>query len=102
MFTGKKYISRGIDTTLNLDMQVLLWGLIDDLNKRNDLPIDYLQIFELSSQRIDDILIQKITHRKEIPFCQREYYIITEEAIDEKVYVIDSEEYVTMILASEY
>ena len=47
-------------------------------------------------------IAQKVTHFSEQPEYHREYLIPTGNPITSKVYIIDSDEYSTMLLASEY
>jgi len=96
MFDKKKYVTRGIDSTLGLHVQLMLWRMIDNLEGEKD----YLQVFELT--RIDDNT-SKIVHRQEEPEYEKSHILhvgINEDAV--KVFVIDDGNYSTMLLASEY
>ncbi|MGF2146194.1 DUF960 family protein [Vagococcus fluvialis] len=42
----KRFITRGIDTTVSKEMQLLCWRLVDELVKEDNIVIDYMQIFE--------------------------------------------------------
>ena len=64
-------------------------------------PCDYLHVFQL--KRLEgDVLNQKIIHKQEVPEYERTYVINIDHPITEKVYVIENEDYVTMLLANEY
>lgn len=73
---NQRYITRGIDA------EIPLW----------------LQVFELNSLGG----MQRIIHFSEQPEYRMNYFIPTNKALTAKVYIIDSDEYSTMLLASEY
>lgn len=96
MFDKMKYVTSGINRTLDYKVQVMLWRMIDSLQGEKD----YLQVFELT--RIDGF-ITKIVNKQEEPEYLKEYLVkesISEEYV--KVYVIDDGAYSTMLLSSEY
>lgn len=100
-FTSSKFVTRGVANTVGLDVQLILWGLIVEKRQRG-IELDYLQIFELSSATIDGISSQKIVHKQEQPpFTETSYYMV-EDIFVGKIWVIDSREYVTMLLPEEY
>ena len=94
MFDNQRYITRGIDSEIPLWLQIFMWECIDRMPE----PKDYFQVFRLENFNG----IQKITHFSEQPEHHMEYLIPTENPITAKVYIIDSDEYSTMLLASEY
>ena len=64
-------------------------------------PCDYLHVFQL--KRLEgEVLNQEITHKQEVPEYERTYVINIDHPMTEKVYVIENEDYVTMLLANEY
>ena len=69
-----------------------------DRDSEGETKLDYLQIFELGKYKY----LQKITHKQEQPEFKRQYLMAADEIVREKVYVIDSGEYCTMLLAKEY
>ena len=95
-------MTRGIQTELPLELQLILWGMIDkDIS--DDLPMDYLQIFKLKFVMRNGEECQEITHLQEEPKRDKKTIVdfgIT--PISAKIFVIDSGEYVTMMLSSEY
>lgn len=96
MFDKMKYVTRGINSTLDYKVQLMLWNMINNLEGEKD----YLQVFELT--RVDDHSI-KILHKQEEPEYVKEYLVkesIKEEYI--KVFVIDDGPHSTMLLADEY
>ena len=91
----KRYLTRGIDETIPLELQLFMWNAIDNM----PAPKDYLQIFELTQK--DDV--QYILHKSEQPEYEMKYILTTvEKPAIARIYCIDSEEYCTMLLAEEY
>lgn len=93
MFNNQRYLTRGVHSEIPLELQLFMWGCIDRMPE----PKDYFQVFRL--ENIDGL--QKITHFSEQPEYCREYMIPTDKPITAKVYIIDSDEYSTMLLAEE-
>jgi hypothetical protein len=102
VFTSKRYATRGIADDVGLDIQLMLWSMIDK-RKENGIEVDYLQVFELSIDRKDNIFVQKVVHRQECPPVSDIYYLsIIENPSRATIWVIDSEEYCMMLLPDEY
>ena len=68
-----RYITRGISEQLSLDLQILLWHMVEE----NQPHTDYLHIFKL--QEDDNML--SITHEQEQPAYKLEYHYINYEKI---------------------
>ena len=97
MFEGNKprYLTRGVDAEIPLDLQLFLWTAIDEMPQ----PRDYLQVFHLRNVNG----LQRIRHISEQPAYEMTYMLAAiEHPVTAKVYVIDSDEYCTMLLAEEY
>lgn len=94
MFTNKRYLSRGVDDAIPIELQLFMWACIDQLPESRD----YLQIFDL--EQVGSM--QSITHKSEQPKYRKVYLLPSEKPITEKIYVIDSSDFSTMILATEY
>ncbi len=91
----KRYLTRGVDAEIPLEIQLFLWNAIDHMSE----PKDYLQVFRLS----DVNGLQVIEHTAEQPEYQMQYILTQiEKPVTTKIYCIDSEEYCTMLLAEEY
>lgn len=72
-----------------------MWQCIDELN----IPKDYLQVFNCTMYDGK----QKITHIHEEPEYQKGYLFNTDAPIFiGKIFVIDNDDYTTMMLANEY
>ncbi|EWM55075.1 DUF960 domain-containing protein [Ruminococcus flavefaciens] len=94
MFNNKRYLSRGVNETIPIELQLFMWERIDQLSE----PRDYLQIFNL--EQVGSM--QSITHRSEEPEYQKVYLLPSEKPITQKIYVIDDDDHSTMLLATEY
>ena len=94
MFNNQRYLTKGVQAEIPLELQLFMWGCIDKLPEERD----YFQVFRLENMGG----IQKIIHFSEQPEYHREYLIQTDKSITSKVYIIDSDTYSTMLLAEEY
>lgn len=96
MFNNKRYITVGVHKTIQLGIQEFIWELID----RMTVEKDYLQVFELYVSEGQ----QELEHRQEQPQYSKRYVLLRflSKPITAKIFVIDSGEYSTMMLASEY
>lgn len=94
MFNNQRYLTKGVQSEIPLELQLFMWECVNRMPE----PKDYFQVFRLES--LDDF--QKITHFSEQPEYHKEYLIPTDKPITAKVYIIDSDTYSTMLLASEY
>lgn len=94
MFNNQRYLTKGVQAEIPLELQLFMWGCIDGLPEERD----YFQVFRLENMGS----IQKITHFSEQPEYHKEYLIPTGNPITAKVYIIDSDTYSTMLLAEEY
>ena len=118
MFKNDRYITRGINNTIPVKLQILMWELIGRLEGDNR---DYLQVFQLELfMGKNGEVMQKIIHTQEEPLYKKEYYINIhekpvhkiegkdtsvlniDEPINEKIFVIDDTSHSTMLLAEEY
>lgn len=95
-----RYITRGANEKLDLRLQLILWSMIDKLNEEGK-ELDYLQVFKIRKCE-EGILIE---HSQEVP-AYKEKYVLDLDGLEVnetlKVFVIDDEEYATMMLAEEY
>jgi hypothetical protein len=99
--SNSRYITRGVQEEIPLEFQLFMWGCIETLKERGK-ELDYLQVFELTSERGEGISLQSIEHRQEVPEYKRTYAVPCEEPITAKIFVIDDGEYPVMLLAEEY
>ena len=94
MFQNKRFLTRGVQAEIPIELQLILWNCIDQLPKERD----YFQVFKLDVSNGK----QHIHHFSEQPEYSKEYQISTEKPITAKVYVIDDIDHSTMLLAEEY
>lgn len=106
MLSHDRYITRGIQAEISLDLQLHMWQMIQELEKQ-EIKMDYLQVFKLKPKREKEELLQEIEHTQEIPSYQRRTIINVSNIYKGTVFVIESmhedrSKYWTMMLASEY
>ncbi len=95
-----RYVSREINKIVSVEIQIVMWGIIDNL-KKTEIKLDYLQIFRIKKKE-DKVIVE---HEQEVPPYNEQYELQEDNISIEhniKIYVIDSIDYSTMILASEY
>ncbi len=91
----KRYLTRGIDEAVPVELQMFMWEAIDCMPQ----PKDYLQIFTLSAESG----LQCILHKSEQPKYEMTYILPTvENPVAAKIYCIDDGDHCTMLLAEEY
>ena len=56
MFNSKRYLTRGVDLTIPLELQIFMWSCIDNIKVEKD----YLQVFNLSVVNG----IQRVEHKQ--------------------------------------
>ena len=69
MFNGKRFVTSGIAEKVPLELQVIMWDMVDAM----DDPKDYLQVFDLSAENGK----QKIVHSQEQLEYEKEYLFET-------------------------
>jgi len=102
MFNNKRYITRGVSESISESLQLAVWNFIDLLKLKENLELDYLQVFELRFISSNSTLNQEITHSQEVPPYKKIYLISTTNPVNAKIYVIDDVDHSTMLLAEEY
>ena len=97
-----RYTTKRISEELPFVLQAYLWHCIDEQVKTNK-KIDYLQVFRFGAIGAHTLAIE---HTQEQPNRKNIYYLSLyntfEKIINKKVFVIDDEEYSTMLFAEEY
>ena len=94
MFQNKRFLTRGVQAEIPIELQLFLWICIDQLPKERD----YFQVFKLDVCNGK----QHIHHFSEQPEYSKEYTIDLANPVNQKVYVIDDIDHSTMLLAEEY
>ena len=55
MFDNPRYLSKGVNETVSIFVQMLLWDMIDEIN----ISKDSLQIFKLTPIDVNGVKVQK-------------------------------------------
>ena len=92
-----RYVTQGVNRQLSLDLQLMLWSMIDE----TAYPRDELQVFQLKTLEETGILIR---HTQEEPAYEKHviFKIPSPWALDDRIFVVDNGEYTVMMLSSEY
>ena len=94
MFDNQRYLTRGVDESIPLRLQTLLWNLIDLLPPERD----YMQVFRLEPFGG----MQQVIHTSEEPEYKKVFLFPSDDPVTAKIYVIDDDTHTTMLLAEEY
>ena len=98
----EKFITKNIADNINPLLQLYLWMLVEKRIAAGG-DVDYLQIFELSVESKNGKTMQKVLHRQEQPeYSFTSYLEGMWEPVTCKVWVIDNEEYSTMLFPEDY
>lgn len=98
---GSRYVSRGINDEIPIDVQIFMLQLIEEL-KNTIGDVDYLQIFTISTVDESENTI-RIIHSQEVPEYKKIWiFEASEPCNEEKIFVIDDGNHSTMLLAEEY
>ena len=99
-FNGKMYITKGVQDSLDSYFFSVFIKAIRDLSKTHSL--DYLQVFKLSTLESG---VQVIEHTQEQPKAGQILYLPdlpSDKLVTGKIFVIDNEEYFTIMWAEDY
>ena len=96
MFTNEKYLTREVADRVPIEMQMLMWNLIEEI----EVEKDYLQIFELIPNSSEFV---ELVHKQEIPEFTFNYRV-KNCGIETKMklYIIDNGDYSMMMFSHEY
>ena len=97
MFENHRYMTRGFQQEIPLELQLTIFQLIDELNIKGNM--DYLQVFQLEAE---NEFIQRLEHRSESPEYKKKYRFVFTRPVTAKVFVIDDGDHTTAMLAEEY
>ena len=99
-FQNKAYMTNGFSERIPAAQKLMI---LDGINNARLFPeCDYLQVFKLIPTDHEGRRAQKIVHTQEQPPYVKEYILLTDEIVTEKVFVIDDETHHTFLLAEEY
>lgn len=97
-FKNNKYITKGIQTALPFEIQLLLWNMIDVMNVTKK---DYLQVFKFKIIDKANQIVQ-IEHSQEKPKYKKYIEIKFNLDTDITIFCIDDISHSTMLLTEEY
>ena len=100
-FTGKRYITQGIENEIPVELQIVMWDMIDEERKQRQ-TLDYLQVFVLRPVYENGVEMQEITHKQEQPWRKKKIIVESESPVSAKIFVIDDTTHITMLLNNEY
>lgn len=93
----QRYITNGVHEQIPLDIQLFCWQCYEKVKASGEY--DYLQVFELKQVGEQN---QQIEHRQEVPEYHQVYQLKAIHPINQKIFIIEECEYVTMLLTEEY
>ena len=96
MFTNERYLTREVADRVPIEIQILMWNLVEEI----EVEKDYLQIFELIPNSSESV---EIVHKQEIPEFTFNYRV-KNCGIETKMklYIIDNGDYSMMMFSHEY
>ena len=100
-FMKDRYMTRGIAENLEPALVLVLWQLITELVEEKEGQVDYLQVFDIipDPNSVRGVVVE---HHSEVPSYKAVHRLQVDNPIKAKIFVIDSEEYSTMMLSREY
>ena len=97
-----RYVTRGINSDVPLEIQLFVWNCVDELIE-SEIQTDYLQVLRFKLEKTGKL---SITHTQENPEYKKVIEIEMKEeylSLDGvKVYILDSISYSTALLSNEY
>ncbi|MBP1533721.1 MAG: DUF960 domain-containing protein [Ruminococcus sp.] len=100
-FDGNRYITSGIQQEIPLALQLMMFESLAFMERKAG-ELDRLQIFKLETTEKDGMFLLNIRHEQEVPEAKIDIVVPVADPINEKVYIIDDVDHVTMLLAEEY
>lgn len=100
----QKYITRGIDAQVPVEVQIRIFESIEKWRQQG-VELDYLQVFKCSTETdAEGKVSQIILHSQEVPELQEEIrFHVVGTGITNQIFAIDDgAEYYTLLLSSEY
>lgn len=95
-----KYVTKAVSEEISVEIQALLWRLMDILAAKRKERMDYLQVFEISATKKHIHIVNK----QEKPPIQEKFVfgnvsIVTKNVV---VWIIDDHEKQVMLFPSDY
>jgi hypothetical protein len=95
-----RFATSFIDNGVPIEIQSLIWSIIDELRVKRQEEMDYLQVFQLTIQ--DGFQI--INNIQEQPFKEECFKVVLSKnkMLTTKIWVLDDGNYTTMLFPSDY
>jgi hypothetical protein len=97
-----KYITRGVQSEISIELQMILWNMVSSVPYEKD----YLQVFKLSCGVKDGKKMQVIKHSQEQPQYETIFTYFCDHPVNTKLYCIDDDDdnggHSTLLLSEEY
>ena len=102
MFENPRYVSRAIADAVAVDIQQLVWALLDERRKSKE-EMDYLQVFDLAMETMMGECLQKVLHSQEQPSYENlTFHRTFSMPLTMTIWVLDDGDRTTMLLPSDY
>lgn len=101
-FNNQAYVTIGFQAEIPMVVQVFILSEINMISTLDSSEVDYLQVFELNRQIIAGQVFQEIVVKQEQPPKEHSICFQFDDAVTQRVYCIDAEDYHTFMLSSEY
>jgi hypothetical protein len=95
-----KYVTKKINEKLDVEIQALLWMLMDILSRKRKDKMDHLQIFNIATTNKHI----KIINRQEHPYFEEEFVFAKDSIVNENstVWIIDEPDKQIMLFPRDY
>lgn len=101
-FNNQAYVTIGFQAEIPMVVQVFILSEINMISTLDSSEVDYLQVFELNRKIIAGQVFQEIVVKQEQPPKEHSICFQFDDAVTQRVYCIDAEDYHTFMLSSEY
>ena len=102
MFENPRYVTRSIADAVAVDIQQLVWALLDERRKSKE-EMDYLQVFDLAMETMMGECLQKVLHSQEQPSYENlTFHRTFSMPLTMTIWVLDDGDRTTMLLPSDY
>lgn len=106
MFKEKenRYVTKGVNEAVPVELQLFCWQCIDEQATKDEIIMDYLQVFELNPDNQRQTI--EVIHRQEKPFLIKYHEVKMTDSMNQlaflKLWIIDDGTNQTMLLPEEY
>lgn len=101
-FSGSRYVTSGVAENFPIELQAALFSAVEQMREKVSGQLDYLQVFEIVTGSKGQKKFLHIYHMQECPEAKLEYFIPTDVEVNDRAYLIDDVDHITLLLAEEY